>query len=399
MALEPKSFFVGLTDVFTILLPGAIPVFAAASAFPAQAQAIAGPFKSELAQIGLFAMASYVVGHFVFIGGSKLDDWFYEPLNLRTPSGLMSSAASGKLKRLPPAWLQKAACWLIGKEKKRHECMRMVKLLRNDKLGPMGVQEPVNAFQWAKAWLTHKESAGNMAEVDRHEADSKFFRSFCVVIMVLIGLAAFKFGLVSWSFGGAVLIGLVIGLLSLKRYIELRTKAIEHAYRSVLVQEADAGNSLMKRTKVKQPIRAGGVVFRGDDVREFLLVSASDNIDKRLGKPDELKPDAGTIWVLPKGKVELGESASEAAVREIAEEAGILACKCRKLGDFTYEMPAEAGTASPPEQRICRYFEMEFVGKYGIAEPDRFVRWFSYKAVAELNLADDIRKVIDAAQA
>jgi ADP-ribose pyrophosphatase YjhB (NUDIX family) len=56
---------------------------------------------------------------------------------------------------------------------------------------------------------------------------------------------------------------------------------------------------------------AGGVVYRWqDEAPELLLVTA--RFDK-------------SVWVLPKGHIERGESPDETAVREIFEEAGVTA--------------------------------------------------------------------------
>ena len=56
---------------------------------------------------------------------------------------------------------------------------------------------------------------------------------------------------------------------------------------------------------------AGGVVYRFKDATpELLLVSS--RVDK-------------SIWVLPKGHIEPGESSDETAVREVFEEAGVTA--------------------------------------------------------------------------
>lgn len=56
---------------------------------------------------------------------------------------------------------------------------------------------------------------------------------------------------------------------------------------------------------------SGGVVYRERDGQiEFLLVTARR---------------APTDWVLPKGHIDPGESAEEAAVREVVEETGVTA--------------------------------------------------------------------------
>src|SRR5438874_567817 len=59
----------------------------------------------------------------------------------------------------------------------------------------------------------------------------------------------------------------------------------------------------------KRPTHAGVVAFRfSDSEPRYLLITAS-------ARPDE--------WVLPKGHIEQGETADEAALREVSEEAGI----------------------------------------------------------------------------
>jgi hypothetical protein len=42
----------------------------------------------------------------------------------------------------------------------------------------------MNGFQWSKIWLSEKHPEGLFA-VQRFEADSKFFRSFVIVLPVL----------------------------------------------------------------------------------------------------------------------------------------------------------------------------------------------------------------------
>lgn len=57
-----------------------------------------------------------------------------------------------------------------------------------------------------------------------------------------------------------------------------------------------------------QQTAAGGVVVRAVDGRPYIAL---------------VREGAGLAYVLPKGRVEAGESVEEAAAREIAEEAGL----------------------------------------------------------------------------
>jgi ADP-ribose pyrophosphatase YjhB (NUDIX family) len=79
-------------------------------------------------------------------------------------------------------------------------------------------------------------------------------------------------------------------------------------------QQASAAIVAMQtgnRSKTARATHAGGVVFRMRGVSpEILLVTA-----KR-------EP---SVWVLPKGHIEAGESPDQTAVREVFEEAGVTA--------------------------------------------------------------------------
>lgn len=74
----------------------------------------------------------------------------------------------------------------------------------------------------------------------------------------------------------------------------------------------------MNEARRKHEVSAGVVVFRGDEV----LV-----IKNRFGE-----------WVLPKGKIEPGETPEEAALREVEEETGVRAEILRPAGtsEYTY---------------------------------------------------------------
>ena len=114
--------------------------------------------------------------------------------------------------------------------------------------------------------------------------------------------------------------------------------------------------------RAEPPSHAGGVVIRRDGgAVRYLVVSA---------KRDR------TAWVLPKGRIEPGETEEEAARREVLEEAGVRAA-VREPFDVV-EYPTRKGWVR------ARFFLMEAV-RDGLPHEDRRVRWLGY---------DDARKAL-----
>jgi 8-oxo-dGTP pyrophosphatase MutT (NUDIX family) len=96
---------------------------------------------------------------------------------------------------------------------------------------------------------------------------------------------------------------------------------------------------------------AGCVVFRGAGAdTQYLVVSSSDGLN----------------WVLPKGHIDAGESAEIAAVRELAEEAGVVGEIVERLSVQYYQrgtkdvaieyfLLRESGATEAIEQRQIRW--------------------------------------------
>jgi 8-oxo-dGTP pyrophosphatase MutT (NUDIX family) len=76
-----------------------------------------------------------------------------------------------------------------------------------------------------------------------------------------------------------------------------------------------------RRTSARE-ISAGGVVVRGGEVAVI--------VPKRRGA------DGQRVLALPKGHLDSGESALQAATREVREEAGVVAAPVSELGEVRY---------------------------------------------------------------
>jgi 8-oxo-dGTP diphosphatase len=127
---------------------------------------------------------------------------------------------------------------------------------------------------------------------------------------------------------------------------------------------------------------AGTVCFKGEDV---LLI--------RRGT----KPLAGD-WSIPGGRIEFGERAEAAALRELAEETGVTA----RLAGFVDVV--DAIFMSRTTGAVARHYLLfDYAAVWVSGEPvagddaDR-AEWISPARLAELPLWDETRRVIEAAR-
>ena len=116
---------------------------------------------------------------------------------------------------------------------------------------------------------------------------------------------------------------------------------------------------------------AGGVVYRVKDATlELLLVSS--RYDK-------------SIWVLPKGHIEPGESSDETAVREVFEEAGVTA----RVVEFLLTSRQVVGGSS---QQI-EYYLLERLAEEKASE-GRKIAWLISDAAIERLTFDEQRAAL-----
>lgn len=96
-------------------------------------------------------------------------------------------------------------------------------------------------------------------------------------------------------------------------------------------------------------------------------------------------------WSLPKGKLDSGESFEEAALREIAEETGLLARLVRELPAVNYEVRGRP--------KVVRYWLMEVESDPGFVANDEVdeLRWVEPGEASALLSYDRDRDVLMAA--
>jgi hypothetical protein len=197
MPFRPSDFFIGVLAFFAIILPGALLAFLWQQV-PAELIGDHLKIGSDLRWIA-FLVAAYVLGQAIYALGSwfldPVYDWTYEPYK---------------------TW---------KKRKKGEELKTLIK-------GMMGTLEGrTGTYPWARAYVGVRSSQA-AASIERLDADSKFFRSLAIALIIApyaFVPGHFSLTLTVWA-GVLGLIGAIaaymVGLIRLKAKVPwLESKA------------------------------------------------------------------------------------------------------------------------------------------------------------------------------
>jgi 8-oxo-dGTP pyrophosphatase MutT (NUDIX family) len=103
------------------------------------------------------------------------------------------------------------------------------------------------------------------------------------------------------------------------------------------------------RLRTVHETSAGGLVIDGiDGPKEGQLAALIGRIDRR----------GRMLWSLPKGHIELGETAEQTAIREVAEETGIQGSVLAALGSIDYWFVTEGRRV----HKTVHHYLMRFLG-------------------------------------
>lgn len=184
--MKPNDLHLGVSELFSILIPGFLIV-------------VVGMFVFDIAELAtsstnywiIIAIASYIFGHVFFAIGSQWDK-LYEYVK---PSG-------------------------------NDSLLNTIEQIRSD-FGQFSCQD-INHYKWSRAALSKCHIEG-YREVQRHEADSKLFRSLIIPLLVTFVFLSIN---QLWPFS---LIVLGMAYIAFARYKEQRFKGCKLAYTQVIV--------------------------------------------------------------------------------------------------------------------------------------------------------------------
>lgn len=209
---KPSDFFIGVVDFFAVLLPGAALVYLV------QPLVVTGMPKAWLPVTStqgwvMFLVLAYITGHLLHALGSwLLDKYVYQKLYL--PRFRSSHAKAAKLTSHPSAL----------REDEDAAKTLLARVCLTTKVNSTGT----NYYDWCLSGVRVSSPAGAI-EVDRIQADSKFFRSMAFVFLVA-ALVSFREAPVWVSLGAAALT-----VFAIWRFCELRWTATKRVYEYYLL--------------------------------------------------------------------------------------------------------------------------------------------------------------------
>lgn len=242
---NPAEFFVGITDFFSILLPGAVMTFVLLCIEKTQCANIFDklPLGRE-GRYAVFFVAAYLVGHVIDMIGASVIDHIYDLTYAHWKRNDAMSLLQW-LQGTPARLTIEAQHWFQSVFSPPEETMFSSReapvRLENDllraarKLGERERPPGINVYKWSRSW-TMLESNSASTEIERLQANSKFFRgmvtvsaitAICLFLIPIQCAQYYRYApylkLAGWAC-------LILALACFLRYGDLRWKAVEQTY-------------------------------------------------------------------------------------------------------------------------------------------------------------------------
>ena len=217
---KPSDFFVGVTDLFSILLPGAAITYACLrlEQLASKDVLLLRQLETKEGWVAFFVVA-YLLGHVLDMAGAFVLDPLYDA----TYANWKRSSSTMKFKE----WMRCRLRWMQKEERDRTSNLNDTLLQMAQRRAALTMPPKDRVYQWSRTWTILKSPLA-FTEIERLQANSKFFRgmvSFSVVAMLLLPFS--KITHKSWVEFAC----LVLAMTSFIRFCGLRWKAVQQTYR------------------------------------------------------------------------------------------------------------------------------------------------------------------------
>jgi hypothetical protein len=224
---KPTDFFLGITDLFSVLLPGACIAFVGLKVAEHRPTDLLGKlglsaYEGYEGYIAFFVVA-YLLGHLMDYGGSQVWDEGYDRMYARRKRSRALKRAEELLKTRSETSEEGRVAVKIREAKGDRLLFEATRLAESSM--PAGDR----VYQWSRTWSCLRNPTA-FIEIERMQANSKFFRGlisvFLIASIVLLWMSHSD-GLYALAAGVCVL----LGLTSFLRFCDLRWKAVQQTYR------------------------------------------------------------------------------------------------------------------------------------------------------------------------
>jgi len=182
MDFKPQTFFMGVVDFFSVLLPGAMFTWFVKVMFYDKNISFQTFFKmpeSEAGQWLAFIIIAYITGNLLFVFSSLIVDAVYDPylrklvrpkykidLEVKTASEIRNNFLDTDE-------------WILKLYERNNLTTQEVRDIYSK-----SYREIINPFKWCQYYLLYNNQEA-LSEVKKTEADSKFFRSLVLTFFIM----------------------------------------------------------------------------------------------------------------------------------------------------------------------------------------------------------------------
>jgi hypothetical protein len=229
---KPTDFFVGITDLFSIILPGALMTYIWIVAEQHSASGLMGPVKSSHSNTEYlsFLAMSYLVGHGMDMVGAVVLDDFYDLTFAdwkkcrggTSPKRWLGHLPGRLIRELRNKW-NYFRSGVVDKTDRKSDAL----LLKAAELASPAMVKGDFVYQWCRSSIVLRSPLA-FSEIERLQANSKFFRGM-VTTSLITAILSLTIHVPFHRVGAAVCVALAIA--SFLRYSELRWKAVQQTYR------------------------------------------------------------------------------------------------------------------------------------------------------------------------